>query len=247
MKSYLILLCLRNKLKHFIIFLVLILSACAQPPDDRARYFPLVEGYQWDYEVTTDLINEQHIRSLSITVVSPQTLKDQSYSVRRTSEGTDYYLKADEQGVQRYGKRMLVQTKPLWDPAPQLVLPHPDQAKVGFTWSALSVPYTLHRIAPNPEPPSSQGYNFNMAYTLLSLDETITTSAGTFEHCWLVEGQAQLYVYADARKGYVDLAITNREWYAPNVGLVKLERSEPLDAEVFKGGKITMELTRFSP
>lgn len=234
-------------MKYFIILLVLILSACSQPPDDSTRYFPLVEGYQWDYEVTTDLINEQQTRSLSIEVASPQTLKDQAYSVRRTSEGTDYYLQADEQGIKRYGKRMLVQTKPHWDTAPPLVLPHPAQATVGFTWSALSVPYTLHRIAPNPEPPSSQGYQFNMAYTLLSLNETITTPAGTFEHCWLVEGQAQLYVYADARKGYMDLAITNREWYAPNVGLVKLERSEPLDAEVFKGGKITMELTRFSP
>lgn len=62
-------------MKYFIILLVLILSACSQPPDDSTRYFPLVEGYQWDYEVTTDLINEQQTRSLSIEVASPKRLK----------------------------------------------------------------------------------------------------------------------------------------------------------------------------
>lgn len=233
-------------MKHLSSVLLLLVSACSHPPDENTRYFPLATGQTWDYQVSTDLINQQNSRQLSITVVEPQILKEQQYAVRRTSEGTDYYLQVDESGIKRYGKRLMVETKAQLDPTPQLVLPNPTKAQVGFTWSALSVPYTLHRVAPNPEPPSSQGYKFNMAYTLVSKDETITTPAGTFEHCWLVEGQAQLYVYADARKGYMDLAITNREWYAPNVGLVKLERSEPLDAEVFKGGTIVMELTSYS-
>lgn len=232
-------------MQYLIYVVLLVLVGCTPSDPESTRYFPLTKGHVWEYEVTTNLINSEYSYPLTIETLGTSTFKEQAYFIRRTSQGTEYYLQADDLGIKRYGKRFLVENSPQFDPTPQLVLPHPNQAKVGFTWSMSSVPYTLHRIMPNPEPPSSQGYHFNMAFSLLNLDETVSTPAGTFEHCWLVEGEAQLNVFADARKGYTDLAITQREWYAPNVGLVKLERDEPLDAEVFKGGKITMELTRF--
>ena len=234
-------------MKHYLnLGFIIILGGCWQDsPPESTRYFPLQAGWQWDYQIHTDLINEQYSRPLSIQTVAPYTFRDQHYAVRRTSEGTDYYLKVEANGIYRYAKRMIVENQPQLDTPAQMVLPTPEHAKVGQTWSNLSVPYTLHRISPNPEPPSSQGYRFNMTYTLLSLQETVQVPAGEFKDCWLVEGQAQLYVFADARLGYRDIAITTREWYAPSIGLVKLERSEPLDGEVFKGGRITMELTAY--
>jgi len=51
--------------------------------------------------------------------------------------------------------------------------------------------------------------------------------------------------YADASAGYQEILINHSEWYAPGVGLVKLERDEPLDTSIMKGGKVTMVLSSF--
>jgi hypothetical protein len=52
-------------------------------------------------------------------------------------------------------------------------------------------------------------------------------------------------LFVDAVRGFVDLTLTNREWYCKGVGLVKVERDEPLSSMLWSGGKITMELTEF--
>ena len=85
-----------------------------------------------------------------------------------------------------------------------------------------------------------------MSYRVASRDETVIVPAGKFEHCLLVEGDAKLTMFADPMTGYTDVPITTREWYAPGVGLVKLERTEPLDSSVFKGGSYVFELVGFS-
>ena len=84
-----------------------------------------------------------------------------------------------------------------------------------------------------------------MSYRVASRDETVIVPAGKFEHCLLVEGEAKLTVFADPMTGYMDVPTTTREWYAPGVGLVKLERSEPLDSSVFKRGSYIFELVGF--
>ena len=52
-------------------------------------------------------------------------------------------------------------------------------------------------------------------------------------------------MYVDPRLGYQDILLTQKEWYAPGVGLVKLIREEPLDLPMFKGGSIMMELEKY--
>ena len=54
-----------------------------------------------------------------------------------------------------------------------------------------------------------------------------------------------LSLYIDAVQGFTDIPITNREWYCKGVGLVKVERDEPLNSMLWSGGKITMALTEY--
>jgi hypothetical protein len=84
--------------------------------------------------------------------------------------------------------------------------------------------------------------SFVMSYRIAAEDETVVVPAGKFEHCLLVEGMATLTLFADPLTGYQDVSIKTREWYAPGVGLVKLERTEPLDTRVYKGGSYLFEL-----
>ncbi len=206
-------------------------------------YFPLNPGLHWEYQVETDLRERTLTDRLHVDTLDATTLGTETAQVRRTSDGTDYYVTQRADGIYRIGKRTIVEQAPQADTPARMILPLPLQ--VGKNWSTLTQSYTVHRVIPNIEPPERSTLHFNMTYELAATDETVTVPAGTFAHCLRVDGQATLSLYADAKLGFHNFDATSREWYCPSVGLVKLERVEPLESEVFKGGKVTLELVGF--
>ena len=164
------------------------------------------------------------------------------HAVRVTDQGTRYYIRATDDGIFRVAKRTLVELYPRLDKARRWILKQPLQ--LGNTWSYETHPYVLHRVQPYKES-LAKGINFKMAFQIASLTDSVDVPAGRFEKCIRVDGDAQLTVYADGRTGYQDIKINYSEWYAPGVGLVKLIREEPLDTDVFVGGRVVFELERF--
>lgn len=230
---------------RLLVLLLMLLGGCSAKPD-AGDYFPLDAGLAWDYRVTLELPQRTTTDTFRVESLGTTRLNDdEAASIRRTSNGTDYYIRRHEDGIFRYAKRTLVEIHPRLDASPRMILPLPVPAKPGKVWTAATTSYTLRRLQPYEEM-TGKGSPFNMVYELSGLDETVTVPAGTFEHCLLVIGRAQMRLYSDARRGYSDVEITTQEWYAPGVGLVKLARSEPLDTDVFKGGTLTLELTAFS-
>lgn len=226
-----------------ILFCLSLLAACDQPASD--DYFPLNQGLRWEYQMTIEHPERLDTQSLMIESKGQTRLKQEIVSIRATSDGTDYYLAQRADGIYRLAKRSLVEAEPHLDPSPRMVLPLPIAQAKGKTWSLITQPYLIERVFEGQDVMTVDMLQFPMTYSVLSVDESVEVAAGRFSHCILVEGQADLSLYADARKGNSIIPITTREWYAPGVGLVKLEREEPLDTEVYKGGKITMELLRF--
>lgn len=220
-----------------------LLQACDKPATD--DYFPLNQGLSWEYQLTIEHPERLETKALSIESAGETTFKNQTVSVRQTSDGTDYYLARQADGIYRVAKRTLVESKPQPDAIPRMVLPLPIAQAKGKTWSAISQPYLIERVFEGMDVMTADSLQFPMTYSVLSLDETVELPAGKFSHCVLVEGQTDLSLYADARTGHSTVPITTREWYAPGVGLVKLEREEPLNTEVYKGGKMVMELLQF--
>lgn len=220
-----------------------LLQACDKPATD--DYFPLNQGLRWEYQLTIEHPERLETKALSIESAGETTFKNQTVSIRQTSDGTDYYLARQADGIYRVAKRTLVESKPQPDAIPRMVLPLPIAQAKGKTWSAISQPYLIERVFEGMDVMTADSLQFPMTYSVLSLDETVELPAGKFSHCVLVEGQTDLSLYADARTGHSTVPITTREWYAPGVGLVKLEREEPLNTEVYKGGKMVMELLQF--
>lgn len=246
---------LRFKLcsSYFILGLVVLLfggcdsNTVQSQTSDSENYFPLGKGLVLEYAHEFALTGgEPIISKFSIENIGKKKFLGQQYKVRRTSNGTDYYLREDETGIFRYGKRTIVENKPRMDKLPRMVLPLPIPDKIGRSWSELTQSYTLHRILPNYEPPNKNIAYFHMTYSVVGLDEEVSVPAGRFKHCLLIEGQAQIDQFAGANEGTGELEITTREWYAPGIGMVKMERIEPLDGSVFKGGKVTMELNKIT-
>ena len=223
------------------------LQGCEQPiaADD---YFPLNKGVTWLYKVTETRSNEATTRYFEIKNQGPVDLKNEysgePVSIRRTSDGTDYYILQDDTGSYRIGQRTIVDTQPRFEPKPLRFLPNRQDLEVGRTWTLMSQTYAIQSA--NAAANNTTGSQaIEVEYEIMDINATVTTPAGTFEKCVLVEGKAVASIWADPKTGYHDVDIRHREWYAPGVGLVKLERDEPLDLTFFQGGQIRFELIKF--
>ena len=221
-----------------------LLAACSEKP--QPNYFPLNEGYRWQYRMqeSNPLVNRR--LPLSMENLGSRMRDGVRYWLRRSSEGNEYWLRTEGEGVQRIGARSWLDAPPELDGSPQTVLP--EKLVVGAEWNAQTRPYILERVIPFRERfAQDESKNIELRMRLASDDEVVDVPAGRFEHCLRVEGTGRLFVLADARVGASEVPITHTEWYAPGVGLVKLQRIEALKTEQIVGGEVTLELLRFEP
>ncbi|MFW1676507.1 hypothetical protein ACFVYJ_01835 [Pontibacter sp. JAM-7] len=213
-------------------------------------YFPLHAGVRWEYKVTENLTDRVNERRFSIENRGTAQLKgryaDEPVSIRHTSDGTDYYILQDDTGSYRIARRTMIEYDPRYEEEEVRILPNYKDLDLGRNWSAVTRPYALHSL-PSYAVEEPGGKMVNMEFEITALDDTVTVPAGTFAGCIRVVGKAKINLYADPKIGYQDVKLTQTEWYAPGVGLVKLVRDEPLDLDIFKGGTISFELVSFDP
>lgn len=226
-----------------------LLAACTQKIDAN-DYFPTTPGYSWRYATTYEFPDEKRTDWLTIETIDPRPVYFESGTkklpVRRTSLGTDYYIQREEVGIFRAARRLIVENKPVVDPQARMILPQGANLREGFIWNQTANPYAVKWKPPFQEMNASIK-PFDMLFEVTSLDDTVETPAGKFDKCIRLDGYGKMVVYADPRTGYNEVQITQTEWYAPGVGLVKLVRKEPLKLDIITGGSVTMQLTRFGP
>jgi hypothetical protein len=225
-----------------VLAVLLTVSGCRSPD---TTHFPLHTGAQWVYlvsETTEYGARAEHF--LSIRNVGTEAFGDATFYLRRTSAGTDYYIARDDNGIYRVAKRTIVETAARADAERRYILKQPLQ--VGTNWRAPTHPYMIQRVHPYRER-FHRGAEFPMHYQIASVNDIVTVPAGVFRDCIKVTGEATFALYVDPRTGTHEIPITTMEWYAPGVGLVRLERHEPLNTSQFTGGTVALELTDYHP
>lgn len=222
-----------------LLLLLLSVAGCGERPQG---YFPMQEGLAWAYRVTTERRGRVETDEYAVRNLDSRSIGNRVELTRRTSDGTDYFLVEDRSGIYRTGKRLVVETGPTPDQTPRYVLRYP--LKPGTEWIASTHAYVLRRLHPY-EDSLRRGTRLDLSYQIVSLDETVDVPAGRFDNCLLVKGRGNMTIYSDAVLGFTEIPIETREWYAPNVGLVRLERIETLETQVFSGGVRRFELIRF--
>ncbi len=230
-----------------LVFVSLVLLNACEDRIESTDYFPLGVGLTWEYRHQTNTQGRSTHGTYTVTNYAKSKIDDENTTVRRTDDGRDYYLIRKPDGIYRYATRTLFETHPKKDNTPRMVLPIPYLDFPNTQWSASTTHYIIKRTGPSTISSANDTIeDFVMNYHVASIDETVEVPAGRFENCILVEGDATLTLFADPYTGFEDIPIKTREWYAPGIGLVKLERTEPLDTRVYKGGSYTFELTNFS-
>lgn len=217
------------------------LAACQGPPPS-ASYFPLDAGHRWDYEVKTERENNTVERQTRTLRTLGEDALDGTRAWRRRSEdGAEYWLRADDSGIFRVAAKSDLDAEPARDKAPRYVLKTPLAA--GTEWQATTTAYVLERRQEFPREIRHTHAPVAMTYTIEATGEKLDTRAGRFDDCLRVKGKAVMRLFADPVVGWRDLPLTTTEWYCKGVGLVRVVREEPAASTFLSGGTLTMELT----
>jgi hypothetical protein len=219
----------------------------AAPPDE---LFPLAAGHRWVYRVTTQTEDDnnkvEQRMTLTFTTLGAERIADDDDEPawhRRGDDGMDYWHRADASGIYRVASRTMLDPAPSRDTPRRYVLKAPYA--VGTQWQAMTTAYVLARRFDFPKEVRYVYQPVAMSYRIEAVGEALQTPAGRYSDCLRVRGNASLRVYADPLNGWSDLPLTTLEWYCRGVGLVRLERSEPVRNAFMTGGSRTLELVSF--
>ena len=78
------------------------------------------------------------------------------------------------------------------------------------------------------------------------MSETIQTPMGKFRNCLKIKGIGKTSFIGDSEIGSIGIDILSEEWYAENIGLIKMVRTEKTDTDLFGTTKMTQLLNNFS-
>lgn len=223
-----------------IVMIATMLAACDKTPEGD-EMFPLDKGRAWTYRATTHYQGQAPIESeMTIKAIGSETINGQTAWRRYSDTGSEYWLRPDATGIIRVASKHGLDTKAVIDEEVRYVLKKPFA--VDTSWVSPTTAYLLERHNQMPKRVSATHGFFPMTYRIDAVDVEVATPAGEFSACLLVEGRAGIRLYVDAALAWRDVPLVTREWYCPQVGLVKLEREEPTPSRFMKGGIFTMEL-----
>lgn len=223
--------------------LVLLLGGCGGTPDE--PLFPLESGRRWEYRVTTsydDTSVTPIVEQLALTARGRSDFGGSPAWRRTSSTGVNYWLRGDASGVYRVAMQGPLDKEARADAAARYVLKRPFA--VGTQWEADTTSYVLLRRNEFPrELRHLPRYrSLPIKYRITGLDQVVDTPAGSFRGCLAVEGIGDIQVFVDELFTVGRTPFSTREWYCPQVGLVKLQRVERSPTRFLIGGTLTMEL-----
>lgn len=219
-----------------------LLAACQGPEKASPEYFPLNEGWRWTYDVQQTFMGKVSLSEHTVHNQGRRDFNQETVYVRQTSDGTDYFMRSTDKVIERIAKRTRVQFDPIADPETRPVLRYP--LTIGSSWAYATPVFLLQRRRINSSDYQSMRDESPvlMNFTIEEKWLRVETPAGVFEDCVKVVGQAVRSLFADSSKGFVDVPVTQNEWYCKEAGLVRFERHETLNSEFFEGGSVLYEL-----
>lgn len=223
------------------------MSACQQQSRQHP-YFPLGNGasyhYQSSYKVNLSTSNQRMI----VTNSAPYKLDGKTLYPQTFHNGRALYYELSDQGIVQIASSEISQHGEITPHEnPLTLLKYP--LKVETRWSQVSQPFFLQQKVReiNAGQASLSGElvinPLIMEYEITAVDETITVPAGRFENCIKVSGLGQTKG-SGLEIGAVDITVEQTEWYAPNVGLIKMTRSEVTNLEWARLSHYVQELDR---
>jgi len=212
------------KRKFSLVICAVLLVACESPD---TSWFPLGEGYWWQYSAVRSIKGEAHLQKLIIANLPSLNIHGEILFPKKRADGHIEYYKKTNTAIYRVDPE---------DGSTTLLLQKP--VKVGTKWQAKSKILFLEVTGA-----FAATYNRKIKeaiiieYEIDSINDEVKVAAGRFANCIRIKGFGSIYGGGGSLKEFMAIDTINIEtveWYAPGVGLVKRTRKEytsPLDFE----------------
>ncbi|MGE0861387.1 MAG: hypothetical protein AB7P42_19895 [Gammaproteobacteria bacterium] len=219
--------------------LTALLGGCGQGSAE-GGYFPLQPGYSWQYRVLrTTMDGSRELRhALSVPERAPNAPAD--LHVRATLDGQRTLYRDTEDGIYRVGIERRRGPRLPEDELQQLVLPRDIEA--AREWRGKSTTQLIESSAAPWESLFRVQVPVEMHYHVADRGAQVDTPAGRFTRCLRIDGAGDTRTDVGSGLGETTINVATREWYAPGVGLVRLERDETTSAKALAEGSMVMEL-----
>ncbi len=207
----------RIRMKKYLLFIpCLLLFGCGTPD---TSWFPLVDGYWWQYSVTRSIRGESHLQKLVFAMLPTVSIEGTTLYPRKRPDGqVSYYEKKGEAIFLvdvKAGSRTLLLQGPV-----QVGTTWQEKSKIRFLKVTGAFEATYNRRIKEYIP---------VDYEIDSVDEIVKVAAGRFTNCIRVQGKGSIYGGGGSLKEFLSIDTINIEtvdWYAPGIGLIKRTRKE---------------------
>jgi len=216
-----------------VLALGLVLGGCDGAPG--GTFFPLEAGRHWHYRVERTTMDGTRELRYAVSSLPATDFEGTRAAVRATVDGRRSFYREEADGIYRLGVLPTAAAG-----GRELVLPRPLAAD--SNWRARTTTSVLENTGPPWETLFRISVPVDLEYAVTALDATVTTPAGTFDDCLVVRGHGTASADVGNYIGRTDIEITSTEWFAPGVGLVRLERTERTGASALDHGRLLLEL-----
>ena len=237
---------LRNNLLPSLMLPLLVLlgglTACSR---DASTLLPTEAGRWWEYVVETTVLDEKDDHRLLITNLGSIKIDGKPYIRQRVQADLQRLLLVEPEGVFRVGQKAR-RAALKREPDPVLLAPPPDveTGEVGQVRSILAV--IESRTFAREDKLRPRRFAIDLVLRVEPGRHAVEVPAGRFDDCVLVIGEGSRFVPADRNNTTAEVHVVEQSWFAPGVGLVKVDRREESESVFMKSGRYTQVLSRYN-
>ncbi len=231
------------KQKSFQLVFLLLIILCVSCSKKEYSYFPLNKGYKWQYDViliTKDgLLNQKYI----LNNIGKNELDGKPVYLRESLDGTVLYYSITDEGIYYLGNDNNRTVEEKFNEDIQLVIP--EKISVGSVWEQTTITKLLKKTGPPQKTVLKIIADVPLEVKVESMNETVSVLAGRFDRCMKVTMSGFAFKDAGNYIGLTMVSVEQTNWYAPGVGLIKMERVETTARKALDKGSLTLELASY--
>ena len=226
-----------------LLFIYICMTLVAGCSGADTNYFPLKSGYKWRYDVALTTRDGLQQQKYILNNLGESELNKKPVYARQSLDGTMLYYSDKSDSIHFLGSDSRDAPGGSFKPEEQIVFKKPLQ--LNDNWETTSETRLLKKTGPPQKTEFRIIAKVPLDVTVEAVDEIVNVPAGIFNNCLKIKMSGSMMKDAGNYVGLTLITVEESRWYAPGVGLVKLERLETTQSAALDKGTLLVELADY--